>query len=176
MAEPKSAVYDHQAGKVLELSGGHALDLSLLRQIKPHKSLASQVTAWDKTLARYSVEKEATCAHTFGNPVLRVLTEPPLPDSSIVAATIARYVKHCRHNESGHVLEALLGQLAAAVSPVELRKVVDELLFKAVKRNSSSCVSPLATRASHEALNIALSRGAPVPTCTLCETFAQLWG
>jgi len=137
MAEPKSAVYDDQAGKILELSGAHAPDLSLLRQIRPRENLASQVTSSDKILARHLVKKEATSAHRCNNLVLRVLTKPTLPDSNMVVATITRYVKHCRHG-SGHVLEALLGRLAAAVTPAELREAVDELLSKAVKRNSQA--------------------------------------
>ncbi|KAJ9650345.1 hypothetical protein H2198_010353 [Neophaeococcomyces mojaviensis] len=156
MAKPKSEALDDQAGKILELCGEHALDRPLLEQIKPCKSLAGQLTALDKTLAQYLVKEEATLAHKRNSPVLRVLTKPPLPDSNIVTTTIVRHIKQCRHDNSGHVLEALLGTLATVVTPAKLNEVVNELLLKAVRRNSSSYVSPLAARASHETLDTAL--------------------
>lgn len=145
-----------RARRVLDLCGEHARGFRALAQIKPCRNLASQVKPSDKVHALSLVEEEVKLLQGHISPVLRSFRKPHLPESGAVAAAIARYIKHYRRDDPGLVLEALLGQLAAMITRTELTTIIDKLLLEAVKRKSSRCVHPLATRASRTTLNVVL--------------------
>lgn len=145
-----------RAARTLELCGEHARGFRALAKTKPCKNLADRVRPSDKAQALSLVKEDVKLSHKHISPMFRSFRKYRLSESGLVVAAIARYIKHYRHDDPGLVLEALLGRLAAMIARTELITIVDELLLKAVKRKSSSCVHLLATRASRTTLDVVL--------------------